>query len=228
VREFWASLSPFTQFWVTHWLLCACVWGRVRRSGSRAAVTVSASGNGSLVSLAGTDLLPAVCQLDWICPPGHACDSVAMVKVRPYNPNLRLIPLTSWVHRVSQSTKHVGLGVGSATAQRVDGGPVLPLLRHQIQCYMGTFGANGRCLDCPMGRFSSTTGATACTACPSSAPYSLAGAYSRSMCDMICDDGCDSMDIGAPMVGTVCPAGFACSASTGFMVRGCGAPLCNA
>ncbi len=85
--------------------VCAGVCARSSlacRSGNRAAVSVSASGNGSLVSLAGTNLLPAVCQLDWICPPGHACDSVALVKVRPYKPFLRLIPLTSRMHRVSQ------------------------------------------------------------------------------------------------------------------------------
>jgi hypothetical protein len=74
--------------------VCARVCARSSlacRSGNRAAVTVSASGNGSLVSLASTNLLPAVCQLDWICPPGHACDSVALVKVRPYKPFSRLL-----------------------------------------------------------------------------------------------------------------------------------------
>jgi hypothetical protein len=59
---------------------CLDLWGSRCRSGTRAAL--AARGNGTLVSLAATSLLPAVCQYGWTCPPGHSCDMATLTQVR--------------------------------------------------------------------------------------------------------------------------------------------------
>lgn len=59
---------------------CCCLTsGGSSRSVRRGALVMD--GNGTLVSLPATATLPAVCQVDWACPPGHMCDSTAQVKV---------------------------------------------------------------------------------------------------------------------------------------------------
>lgn len=85
-------------------------------------------------------------------------------------------------------------------------------------CTIGKYGADGVCVACPMGRFSTEPGAAACTGCPSSTPYSRSGAYAGQLCSASCDESCAEADMGAALVGSVCPAGLACHSRTGFMV----------
>lgn len=47
--------------------------------GDRAAL--AAGGNGTLIAQHGATSLPAVCQLEWTCPLGHACDPNRQTKV---------------------------------------------------------------------------------------------------------------------------------------------------
>jgi hypothetical protein len=74
-------------------LACTCDFFRVSvylcSSGTRGAFT--ARGNGTLVSLVSSSVLPAVCQYDWMCPPGHGCDVTRLTKVKCPEPSVRLL-----------------------------------------------------------------------------------------------------------------------------------------
>jgi hypothetical protein len=172
-------------------------------AGDRGALT--GDGAGHLLPLPAATALPAVCEVEWACPPGHVCDTESSTKV-----------LIDYV-----------TGARSPSNTRIHGPPAhvffgtIVVAHLQVLCQAGTFAGSGGCIACPRGRYGAVVGVAECALCPASTPYSREGSISVADC-VNCDSGCEDGLFGRVLVASntvLCPVGHVCDGDTGVAVR---------
>jgi hypothetical protein len=96
-----ASPSHSTVRTISLCVRCCC---RCCSTGNVAVLSSSSGGTGSLVPVdAVSAQFPALCQVDWLCPAGHACDLASQTKVRTPITNLTSASL-AYVHQTQVDT----------------------------------------------------------------------------------------------------------------------------